>query len=73
MIKYFEKKKKSYGIPTAILRSIITFLQVYIIRLGFLDGNRGLILALIFTQSTFNKYVGLWSLEQSAKKKRIKK
>lgn len=68
-LKYFKKKKKSYGIPIAILRSIITFLQIYIIRLGFLDGNRGLILALIFTQSTFNKYVGLWSLEQSARKK----
>ncbi|OUS32005.1 glycosyl transferase [Thalassotalea sp. 42_200_T64] len=65
--KYYKKNKKSYGVYVAVLRSLITFIQIYIFRLGFLDGSRGLILAGMFTQRTFNKYVGLWSLETQEK------
>jgi len=63
--KYFRRNKKSYGVPFAILRALFTFIQIYIFRLGMLDGSRGLLLAIIFTQSTFNKYAGLWSMEQN--------
>lgn len=66
-LKYFKKKKPSLGIYFAVLRAIWTFFLIYIIRLGFLDGSRGLMIAVMFTQSSFNKYAGLWYLEQEEK------
>lgn len=62
--KKFSKGKKSYGLPLAVVRGLITFLQIYIFRLGILDGSRGLLYAVIYAQYTFNKYAGLWALEQ---------
>lgn len=67
--KYFDAKKPSLGIPFAILRAIWTFFLIYVIRLGFLDGNRGLMMAIMFSQASFNKYAGLWYLEQEEKLK----
>lgn len=64
-LKYFNNGKRSFGIPVAILRSIWTFFLIYILRLGFLDGSRGLLAAVMFAQASFNKYAGLWYLEQS--------
>jgi hypothetical protein len=46
--KKFAKGKKSYGIPLAVLRGLITFIQIYVFRLGFLDGGRGLLYAVIY-------------------------
>ncbi|WNC73117.1 glycosyltransferase family 2 protein [Thalassotalea psychrophila] len=66
-VKYFNNKKPSYGIPLAVFRALYTFLLIYIFRLGFLDGSRGLMMAIVFSQSSFNKYAGLWYLEQSEK------
>ncbi|VAW51124.1 hypothetical protein MNBD_GAMMA05-992 [hydrothermal vent metagenome] len=65
--KYYSKGKRSYGIPLAILRALWTFFLIYFIRLGFLDGNRGLMVAVMFSQSSFNKYAGLWYLENDKK------
>jgi glycosyltransferase involved in cell wall biosynthesis len=69
--KYFNKKKKSYGIAIAMLRGLISFIQIYIFRLSILDGNRGLLSSIMFAQYTFNKYAALWSLEQERKLKDI--
>jgi len=69
-LKYFQRRRPSLGIPFAILRSFWTFFLIYIIRLGFLDGNRGLMVAVMFSQSSFNKYAGLWYLEQERKMKK---
>ncbi len=63
--KKFKAGKKSHGIPLALLRSMLTFIQIYIFRLGILDGSRGLLFAVLFAQYQFNKYAGLWALEQS--------
>lgn len=70
--KYHAKGKKSYGIPVAVLRALWTFFLIYIIRLGILDGSRGLMAAVMFTQASFNKYAGLWYLEQTEKLKENK-
>lgn len=69
--KYFNKNKSSFGIPVATLRSLWTFL-IYIIRLGCLDSSRGLMTAVMFAQSSFNKYAGLWYLEQEQKGKELR-
>ncbi|GLS92616.1 glycosyl transferase [Psychromonas marina] len=66
-LKYFQNRRPSLGVHFAVLRAIWTFLLIYIIRLGFLDGSRGLMMAVMFAQASFNKYAGLWYLEQEDK------
>lgn len=61
--KYHRKGRKSHGLLVALLRAIWTFLLIYIIRRGFLDGSIGFIVAMTYAQVNFNKYVGLWLLE----------
>lgn len=62
-VKYHRKKRKSGGLFTALLRALWTFFLIYIIRRGFLDGSIGFIVAMTYAQVNFNKYVGLWLLE----------
>ena len=61
--KYYAQKTRSYGIPFAVVRAVWTFFLIYVLRLGFLDGQRGLMMAVMFAQASFNKYAGLWYLE----------
>ena len=70
--KRYEEGKTGYGLSGAALRALLTFIQVYIVRLGFLDGRVGFLVAVMYTQSSFNKYAGLWTLRHEAamKKKR---
>ena len=44
----------------AALRGIFSFLSLYFYRLGLLDGWRGLLMAGLYSQYTFNKYAALW-------------
>ncbi|RDH81535.1 MAG: glycosyl transferase [endosymbiont of Galathealinum brachiosum] len=68
-LKYFSQKKRSFGIEIAVLRALWTFIHIFILRLGFLDGHRGLLMAVMFAQASFNKYAGLWYLENEEKNK----
>ena len=61
--KYHRKGKKSGGLLLALLRASWTFFLIYILRRGFLDGSVGFIMAMTYAQVNFNKYVGLWLLE----------
>ncbi|WP_318477697.1 glycosyltransferase family 2 protein [Photobacterium leiognathi] len=61
-----EGRKKS-SISTALLHAFASFLKMYVIRLGFLDGRRGFILAWLTMHSTFVKYTDLWLREQQDK------
>ncbi|MCV2886159.1 glycosyltransferase family 2 protein [Aestuariibacter sp. AA17] len=56
------KKGKRTSIPYAVLRAFTDFIQQYFIRLGFLDGQRGLLMAMILSQYAFHKYAALWTL-----------
>lgn len=42
--------------------SIGAFCKTWLLRAGFLDGKQGLLLAIVNTQYTFNKYAALWAL-----------
>ena len=66
-LKYFNQGKRSYGVAFAIVRALWTFILIYVIRLGFLDGSRGLMMAVMFAQASFNKYAGVWYLETERK------
>ena len=61
--KYFRKGKKSHGLFLALLRSCWVFFHIYILRRGFLDGSIGFIVAMRYAHGNFNKYAGLWLLE----------
>ena len=45
------------GITSALLRSSWTFIRLFVLQLGFLDGRHGLIAALAKAQETFWKYL----------------
>lgn len=56
------KHVRSLLYPT--LRGMLTFLQVYLLRLGFLDGQVGFLSAVLYAQVSFNKYAGLWTRDR---------
>ncbi len=60
---------KAASIPYAFLRSIVDFVHQYVFRLGFLDGQRGLLMAVILSQYAFHKYAALWTLTDEASRK----
>lgn len=60
------KKKKRTSLSYAVLRFFVDFLQQYIFRLGFLDGKRGFLMAIILGQYAFHKYAALWSINQQS-------
>ncbi len=57
----FERGKRA-NLLAATLHSIWMFVTIYFFRLGMLDGQRGLLMAVLYAQYTFNKYAALWSL-----------
>ncbi|MDN3714566.1 glycosyltransferase family 2 protein [Vibrio breoganii] len=61
--KYHRKGRRSGGLFLALVRAMWTFFHIYILRLGFMDGSVGFIMAMTYAQVNFNKYVGLWLLE----------
>ena len=67
MARKFKKGKKT-NLVYAALRFLVDFLQQYVIRMGFLDGKRGFLMAIILGQYAFHKYAALWAMQQDAKK-----
>ncbi|PXX89318.1 glycosyl transferase [Marinobacter vulgaris] len=62
------KRTRSLIYPT--IRGIMTFVQVYFIRFGFLDGAVGYLVAVTYAQGSFNKYAGLWTLTRTERRMR---
>lgn len=51
--------KKASSLRKAIFKSIWAFVRTYFIKLGFLDGKTGLIIAIYNSQTTYYKYIKL--------------
>jgi len=47
-----------------IVRPLATFIKMFFLRLGFLDGRYGLVLAVLYSYYTFLKYAKAWELRQ---------
>lgn len=62
--KRFDKGRRGGGLAVAALRSLWVFLQIYVLRGGFLDGAPGFLVAVTYMQGAFNKYAGLWALRR---------
>ncbi len=62
--KRFKAGKWGWGLPGAVFRAFWVFFRCYVIRLGFLDGSVGFLVAAMYSQGAFNKYAGLWTLQR---------
>ena len=50
---------------TGIVRGLWTFIQTYFIRLGFLDGREGFLLAVANAEGTYYRYMKAWLMGRS--------
>ncbi len=55
-----RKKSGKPGAAAILFKPFFTFVKMYFLRLGFLDGMHGLILAVLYSYYTFLKYVRAW-------------
>ena len=53
------------------LRPAFRFFRMYVLRFGFLDGGRGLVLAMLDSYGVFLKYAKLWNLHQSSRRDHV--
>jgi glycosyltransferase involved in cell wall biosynthesis len=58
------RKGKKGSVGSALLHGFWAFVRTYLLRLGFLDGQMGLVLALYIAQSTYYRYLKLWLLQR---------
>ena len=58
------EKGKHYRLSLLLLRPAIKFLEVYVIKLGFLDGLAGFVIAVTSAYAMFVRYVKLRELEK---------
>lgn len=52
------------GLPKAVVHGLFAFLRSYVLRLGFLDGAHGLMLAIYNAEYTYYKYLKLMFLQR---------
>ncbi len=60
-----HQRHKKCGLFMAIMRGLFTFIRGYILRLGFLDGREGFLLAVSNAEGTYYKYVKLMYLNRT--------
>lgn len=63
------KKNRSASLKDILLRPPFLFFKMYIMKLGFLDGLNGFMLAVFSSLYVFTKYCKLWELNKASKEK----
>jgi len=58
-LKILKVKAKKGSLKKAILHALWAFIRAYIVRLGFLDGREGLMLAISVAEGTYYRYIKL--------------
>ena len=61
-------RSKPASVPRAVLHGFFAFLRTYVLRLGFLDGAHGLMLAIYNAEYTYYKYIKLMFLQSPARR-----
>jgi glycosyltransferase involved in cell wall biosynthesis len=61
-------KGQTGGVWKGIVHGLFAFVRTYVFRLGFLDGQRGLMLAIYNAEYTYYKYLKLMFLENPARR-----
>ena len=65
--------RRSYPLPIIVLKIVWAFFHTYVIRLGFLDGWRGMVIAVSDANGNFYKYIKIYAdraLERERKAER---
>lgn len=62
------QKGKSASLGKALGHGVWAFVRTYFLRLGFLDGRLGLVLAISNAEGTYYRYLKLWLLHRQAVK-----
>ncbi len=60
----FERGRR-ISLAGIVLKSAWTFIRLYVVRRGFLDGKQGLILALVSSAGSLFRYSKLWFLNKN--------
>ena len=58
-----NRSRKRFSMLDLLLRPIVIFVKMYIIKFGFLDGIQGFILAVFSSAYVFTKYAKLWEIK----------
>lgn len=58
------QKGKTTRYSSIFTHTLGAFFKTWLLRMGFLDGKQGLVLAFVNAQYTFNKYASLWELSR---------
>jgi hypothetical protein len=67
----FAKGRRA-GPLSALLRGRLRFASMYLLKLGFLDGAHGLLLARLAEESVMAKYARLWEMTLKERAERVK-
>lgn len=62
----WRRDGRTFRLIDLLFRPGLRFLRSYVLRLGFLDGLPGLVVALMVAQGVFVKYAKLWDLSRAA-------
>jgi glycosyltransferase involved in cell wall biosynthesis len=62
-----HSKGKTASVGKAIGHGLWAFIRTYFLRLGFLDGRMGLVLAISNAEGTYYRYLKLWLLQRDGK------
>ena len=65
--KQLASQGKQHGLAAALIHGVNAFLKTYIVKAGFLDGRRGLMLAISNAEGTYYKYVKLMLMQNNKK------
>jgi len=58
-------KRRRADIASITLRPVMRFIKLYFLKLGFLEGRRGLLLCGFAAFNVFTKYAKLWEMQQT--------
>ncbi len=61
-----REKGKTASLGKALASGLWAFIRTYFLRLGFMDGRMGLVLAISNAEGTYYRYLKLWLLRQDA-------
>jgi glycosyltransferase involved in cell wall biosynthesis len=67
--KEIEKNSGKAGIYSLTVKPTATFVKMYFLRRGFLDGIHGIMLAVLYSFYTFLKYAKTWEKQGNSKNK----
>jgi glycosyltransferase involved in cell wall biosynthesis len=65
------ERGKSSSVPKAAMHGLFAFIRTYVLRLGFLDGQHGLMLAIYNAEYTYYKYLKLMFLRHPPQRPKL--